>query len=137
MLRVYLKNAEYGMQLPLHLHQGQSAPCPANETPDFLNHVDTNVRLRQERSDRSCSTQSTWVVDASEDRLAIWDITVGLSRNYRTIATECCCPSNQANITMALQHTEWKMYGTGGAAELLGLKPTTLLSASKKWGLRS
>ena len=135
MLRVYLKNAEYEMQSHRHPLLRQSVPCLINETPDFLNHVDTNVRLRQERSDRSCSTQSTWVVDASEDRLAIWDITVGLSRNYRTIATECCCPSNQVNITMALQATDWKIYGKGGATELLGLKPTTLLSRIKKMGI--
>ena len=47
---------------------------------------------------------------------------------------QCCCPSNQVNITMALRQTDWKIYGTGGAAELLGLKPTTLLSRIKKNG---
>jgi transcriptional regulator with GAF, ATPase, and Fis domain len=44
---------------------------------------------------------------------------------------QCCCPSNQVNITMALKRTGWKIYRTGGAAELLGLKPTTLLSCIK------
>ena len=38
----------------------------------------------------------------------------------------------KANIEKALQTTDWKIYGTGGAAELLGLKPTTLLSRIKK-----
>ena len=38
----------------------------------------------------------------------------------------------KANIEMALQQTDWKIYGIGGAAELLGLKPTTLLSRIKK-----
>ena len=41
----------------------------------------------------------------------------------------------KTNIEMALQHTDWKIYGTGGAAELLGLKPTTLLSRIKKMGI--
>ena len=41
----------------------------------------------------------------------------------------------KANIESALQHTDWKIYGTGGAAELLGLKPTTLLSRIKKMGI--
>ena len=36
------------------------------------------------------------------------------------------------NIEMALQQTDWKIYGTDGAAELLGLKTTTLLSRIKK-----
>ena len=38
----------------------------------------------------------------------------------------------KANIETALKQTDWKIYGTGGAAELLGLKPTTLLSRIKK-----
>ena len=41
----------------------------------------------------------------------------------------------KANLESALQHTDWKIYGTGGAAELLGLKPTTLLSRVKKMGI--
>ena len=41
----------------------------------------------------------------------------------------------QANIEAALRQTDWKIYGTGGAAELLGLKPTTLLSRIKKMGI--
>ncbi len=39
------------------------------------------------------------------------------------------------NIELALKQTDWKIYGTGGAAELLGLKPTTLLSRIKKMGI--
>jgi len=41
----------------------------------------------------------------------------------------------KANIEAALNKTGWKIYGTGGAAELLGLKPTTLLSRIKKMGI--
>lgn len=32
------------------------------------------------------------------------------------------------NITEALQKSGGKIYGTGGAAELLGMRPTTLTS---------
>ena len=39
------------------------------------------------------------------------------------------------NIEAALTQTEWKVYGAGGAAELLGIKPTTLLSRIKKMGI--
>ncbi|MGD9853067.1 MAG: hypothetical protein AB7T38_17605 [Nitrospirales bacterium] len=39
---------------------------------------------------------------------------------------------DRANIESALKQTDWKIYGTGGAAELLGIKPTTLLSRIKK-----
>jgi transcriptional regulator with GAF, ATPase, and Fis domain len=40
------------------------------------------------------------------------------------------------NLLRALRQTEWRIYGAGGAAELLGLKPTTLISRLKKFGLK-
>ena len=41
----------------------------------------------------------------------------------------------KTNIELALKQTDWKIYGPDGAAELLGLKPTTLLSRIKKMGI--
>jgi transcriptional regulator with GAF, ATPase, and Fis domain len=40
------------------------------------------------------------------------------------------------NILAALEQARWKVYGTGGAAELLGIKPTTLESRMKALGIR-
>ncbi len=40
------------------------------------------------------------------------------------------------NILNALTKSRWKIYGTGGAAELLGVNPTTLSSRMKKLGLK-
>ena len=40
------------------------------------------------------------------------------------------------NLLAALQATGWKIYGPGGAAELLQIKPTTLASRVKKMGLK-
>ena len=39
------------------------------------------------------------------------------------------------NITAALDQCNWKIYGSGGAAELLGMKATTLFSRIQKMGL--
>lgn len=39
------------------------------------------------------------------------------------------------NVAAALRKACWKIHGPGGAAELLGLKPTTLISRVKKLGL--
>lgn len=39
------------------------------------------------------------------------------------------------NIRMALQKTDWRIAGVGGAAELLGVKPSTLSSKVKSLGL--
>jgi transcriptional regulator with GAF, ATPase, and Fis domain len=40
------------------------------------------------------------------------------------------------NTLAALNKTAWKIHGPGGTAELLGLKPTTLISRIKKMGLK-
>ena len=40
------------------------------------------------------------------------------------------------NLAAALEHTDWKVSGAGGAAELLGVKPTTLTYRIKNLGLK-
>jgi transcriptional regulator with GAF, ATPase, and Fis domain len=40
------------------------------------------------------------------------------------------------NLLAVLEAANWKIKGPDGAAELLGIKPTTLLSRMDKWGLR-
>jgi transcriptional regulator with GAF, ATPase, and Fis domain len=42
----------------------------------------------------------------------------------------------RANLLIVLEKTQWKIKGPEGAAELLGLKPTTLISRLKKLGLQ-
>jgi transcriptional regulator with GAF, ATPase, and Fis domain len=44
--------------------------------------------------------------------------------------------ADRANVLAALTKTRWKVYGRGGAAELLGIKPGTLAARMKKLGLR-
>ena len=36
------------------------------------------------------------------------------------------------NTLAALKQTRWKIYGPGGAGELLGMKPSTLFARMKK-----
>jgi transcriptional regulator with GAF, ATPase, and Fis domain len=40
------------------------------------------------------------------------------------------------NLTAALVRCGWKIYGRSGAAELLGLKPTTLIERMRRMGIR-
>lgn len=40
------------------------------------------------------------------------------------------------NLLAALRKTNWKIKGADGAAELLGVKPTTLITRMNKWGLK-
>jgi transcriptional regulator with GAF, ATPase, and Fis domain len=44
--------------------------------------------------------------------------------------------AERVNVLAALNKTRWKVYGHGGAAELLGIKPGTLAARMKKLGLR-
>jgi transcriptional regulator of acetoin/glycerol metabolism len=43
---------------------------------------------------------------------------------------------DQENILLALNQCNWKITGSDGAAEQLGIKPTTLHSKIKKMGLK-
>jgi transcriptional regulator with GAF, ATPase, and Fis domain len=40
------------------------------------------------------------------------------------------------NLVQVLEAANWKISGPDGAAELLGVKPTTLLSRMDKWGIK-
>jgi len=40
------------------------------------------------------------------------------------------------NLVAALEKSRWKIHGSNGAAELLGIKPTTLISRIRKLGLK-
>ena len=42
----------------------------------------------------------------------------------------------RSNLLAALEHADGKIYGAGGAAELLGLKPTTVASRIQRLGLK-
>jgi len=41
------------------------------------------------------------------------------------------------NLLLVLEAAHWKIKGPNGAAELLGVKPTTLAARMEKWGLRN
>ena len=42
----------------------------------------------------------------------------------------------RAIVSKALERSRWKIYGADGAAALLKIKPTTLVSKMKRLGLR-
>ena len=60
---------------------------------------------------------------AAEEQLPMEPSAAGLSE-FVTIAE--FKELEKANITAALLHANWKIWGPGGAAELLGMKPSTL-----------
>ena len=46
------------------------------------------------------------------------------------------CDRERDNLLAVLEKSGWKIKGENGAAELLGIKPTTLISRIKKLGLK-
>ena len=42
----------------------------------------------------------------------------------------------KGNIVQALDRASWKVSGKGGAAELLGVRPTTLADRIKTYGIK-
>ena len=40
------------------------------------------------------------------------------------------------NLLAALIRSDWRIYGKGGAAELLGIKPTTLIERMRRLGVK-
>ncbi len=71
-------------------------------------------------------------VPVSSDKSAIPSAPVGADR----VLTDAEIRAREAdNIRAALRQTKGKVSGPGGAAELLGVKPTTLASRIKALGL--
>jgi transcriptional regulator with GAF, ATPase, and Fis domain len=42
----------------------------------------------------------------------------------------------KANLIKALKQTKWRVSGAGGAAELLGVRPTTLADRIRSYGIK-
>ncbi|NOY86434.1 MAG: GAF domain-containing protein [Deltaproteobacteria bacterium] len=56
-------------------------------------------------------------------------------RQIEVVPEEEIVRRQRENTIAALVRTSWKVYGEDGAAKLLGIKPTTLISRIKKMGL--
>ena len=55
--------------------------------------------------------------------------------DHKVVSEEEMRRRDRENILAALHRTDWRGYGADGAAELLGMKPSTLASRIKKLGL--
>jgi transcriptional regulator with GAF, ATPase, and Fis domain len=58
-------------------------------------------------------------------------VTAQLSGSFAGLTHDELKRRERDNILLALESAGWKIYGPGGAAELLGLKPTTLAARMK------
>jgi transcriptional regulator with GAF, ATPase, and Fis domain len=60
----------------------------------------------------------------------------GLEEGERVLSEKEMRQRERENIEAALKRCNFKIYGAGGAAELLSMKPTTLSARIKKLGLK-
>jgi transcriptional regulator with GAF, ATPase, and Fis domain len=63
-------------------------------------------------------------------------VTAQLSGSFAGLRHDELKRRERDNILLALESAGWKIYGPGGAAELLGLKPTTLAARMKVMGIQ-
>ena len=87
-----------------------------------------NIRELQNVIERACVLAKGPVVDVPDPALG--------ARQRRAWHPTTLDEAEQAHIGRTLEQTGWRIEGPGGAAELLGLRPSTLRSRIKKHGLR-
>jgi transcriptional regulator with GAF, ATPase, and Fis domain len=86
------------------------------------------------------------VIMSRGDRLRL-DLALGQSQPIATAAVDSLSSEEhlytdtemrdreKANLLLALRHANWRISGDGGAAELLGLKPSTLAYRMQGFGI--
>jgi len=87
-----------------------------------------NIRELQNVIERACVLAKGPVVDVPDPALG--------ARQRRVWHPVTLDEAEQAHIGRTLEQTGWRIEGPGGAAELLGLRPSTLRSRIKRHGLR-
>ena len=87
-----------------------------------------NIRELQNVLERACVLAKGPVVDVPDPALG--------TRQRRAWHPTTLDEAEQAHIGRTLEQTGWRIEGPGGAAKLLGLRPSTLRSRIKRHGLR-
>jgi len=59
-----------------------------------------------------------------------------LNAGSRVLSRDELARHERDNIVVALEQAGWRVSGSGGAAEILGVKPTTLASRLKRFGIK-
>lgn len=97
-----------------------------------------NVRELQNILERAIITSRSGILDLQigKGKTSPPLNTASPSEDQKILTDEEMKQREQENILAALKQTRWKIFGPGGAAELLSMRPTTLISRMKKMGLK-
>ena len=91
-----------------------------------MNKIQAGIRMRKYRPESKPGDQA--IVVSKTDQVLDGDSGVLPDDELRRM--------EHHNLLKALQQTRWQVAGSGGAAELLGIKPTTLASRIKKMNIK-
>lgn len=136
--RASLKFKKPGVRIPpAQLEILQRYPWPGN-IRELENIIERQVIVAQGRKlvfdDLLLGESSYW----RRSDLAPAEAQYGAQQQAATLLTEHALSQRQRESAMAaLAQARGKVSGAGGAAELLGIKPTTLASRLNKWGIDS
>lgn len=136
--RASLKFKKLGVRIPpAQLEILQRYPWPGN-IRELENIIERQVIVAQGRKlvfdDLLLGESSYW----RRSDLAPAEAQYGSQQQAATLLTEHALSQRQRESAMAaLAQARGKVSGAGGAAELLGIKPTTLASRLNKWGIDS
>jgi formate hydrogenlyase transcriptional activator len=95
-----------------------------------------NVRELQNVIERAIILSRGEVVEAAAITLPVGVADVCAERAPKPLKPLTLAEADRRAIVAALDATGWRVSGRGGAAEVLGLKPTTLHAKMKKLGVR-
>jgi len=97
-----------------------------------------NVRELQNVIERALITSpgNQLRVDLPQSAESANDVRNAVAEEDRVLTEAEMRRHEKENLGRALRQTRWRIYGPEGAAELLGVKPTTLVSRIKKLGIK-
>ncbi len=118
---------------PMRMTQSQVSVLTRQEWPGNIREL-KNVIERAVISSRGNRLRLDLALpDASAGTPTLTERSIGGSSDFMTIAE--FRELEKANIAAALRHADWKVWGRGGAADQLGMKPSTLTYQMKMFGI--
>ena len=118
---------------PLRMTQSQIAVLTRQEWPGNIRELKNVIERAVISSGGNRLRLDLALPDASAGMPTPTAQRAGESSDFMTVAE--FRELEKANITGALRHAEWKVWGPGGAADQLGMKPSTLTYQMKMFGI--
>ena len=124
---------ELGREPPLRLTQSQASTLKQQDWPGNIRELKNVMERAAILSTGGRFRLDLALPDASAEKRLATTPSAGASSEFVTVAE--FRELEKANLIAALQHANWIIWGPDGAAELLGMKPSTLTYQMKTFGI--